>query len=263
MSLPETIFLSDLFRHRARCDKGIDHGPGAFVWMHPPVHRILGWATRPSSFNSERHVWRLNQICAISDQQVYVKGIPSVSNVFTLDLLPSLLDAHLLNNNGHKLGLIVDFVFNSKTGKILYYLISRSDPRLPGSSRWRLSLDRIVDQHPGRVEVNARVLDELPLSRSSIKQDLLRQTRNFREQFNQFTSLASDKLEGWLDESLSEEKNDLYPSSNYKEDFDSILDWDDNNSDYLGKDRNDNISDGSYKREKYSNIESNEEDPWV
>ena len=37
-------------------------GTGENVWMHPPVHRILGWSSRPSNFDLKRNVWRLNQI---------------------------------------------------------------------------------------------------------------------------------------------------------------------------------------------------------
>ena len=43
MSLPEQLLLSDLLRRRVRCDQGLDHGAGALAWMHPPVHRLLGW----------------------------------------------------------------------------------------------------------------------------------------------------------------------------------------------------------------------------
>jgi hypothetical protein len=61
-----------------------------------------------------------------------------------------------------------------RSGRILHYLVARSDPRLPGSSRWRLSPDRIVDQQPGRVFTALRGLDDLPVARASVRQQLLR-----------------------------------------------------------------------------------------
>ena len=29
----------------------LNYGNGENVWMHPPVHRILGWYSRPSNFD--------------------------------------------------------------------------------------------------------------------------------------------------------------------------------------------------------------------
>ncbi|MGA0162227.1 MAG: RNA methyltransferase, partial [Vulcanococcus sp.] len=49
MSLPEQLLLSELLRRRVRCDQGLDHGVGVAAWMHPPVHRLLGWFSKPSA----------------------------------------------------------------------------------------------------------------------------------------------------------------------------------------------------------------------
>ena len=54
---------------RVRCDQGLDHGPGIMAWMHPPVHRLLGWVSRPSALRTSRDVWRLDQCRGFDDQQ--------------------------------------------------------------------------------------------------------------------------------------------------------------------------------------------------
>ena len=98
-----------------------------------------------------------------------------------------------------------------RSGRILHYLVSRSDPRLPGSSRWRLSPDRIVDQQPGRVFTALRELDDLPLARASVRQAFLQRSRRWRQQVGEETSRLRDqvqqvgdrfeeRLEGWLEE---------------------------------------------------------------
>ena len=56
----------------------LNYGNGENVWMHPPVHRILGWYSRPSNFDLKRNVWRLNQITQIIDNEIYVKGDPAI-----------------------------------------------------------------------------------------------------------------------------------------------------------------------------------------
>ena len=78
--------------------------------------------------------------------------------------------------------------------------MARSDPRLPGSSRWRLTPERIVDHQPGRVITALAGLDDLPLTRASVRQDLLRRTQRWREQLRDMGDRAGDRLEGWLDD---------------------------------------------------------------
>ena len=77
MTLPEQLLLSDLLRRRTRCQQGLERGSGVAVWMHPPVHRVLGWVTRPSMFGSERLVWRLDQLAAVLELELLVKGDPA------------------------------------------------------------------------------------------------------------------------------------------------------------------------------------------
>jgi hypothetical protein len=213
LSRPDQILLSDLLRHRVRCDQGLDHGPGVMAWMHPPVHRLLGWVSRPSALRTRRLVWRLDQWRGLSEQEVFVKGPPAEADLVTLERLPTLLEADLLDRQGERLGSIADLAVVPATGQILHYLVSRSDPRLPGSSRWRLTPDRIVDQCPGQVSTALRELDELPLARSSVRQDLLRRSRSWREQLQQIGDRAGERLEGWLEEPPWEEPPDEGPEA--------------------------------------------------
>ena len=140
MAIPKKLLFSDLLKHNVRCGKGIDHGPVTNPWMHPPVHRILGLVNRPSNLRVERELWRLDQLQGINEQEVYVKGSCSLSDEQTLDRFPTLMYANVFNRNGQKLGLLVDFLFETKHGNIKYYLVSRSNPIIPGTSRWRLSI---------------------------------------------------------------------------------------------------------------------------
>ncbi len=179
--------------------------------MHPPVHRLLGWVSKPSAFQQRRLVWRLDQLRGLSEQEVFVKGEPAVSDVATVQGLPTLLQAQLLGKGGEPLGTVADAAVELRSGRIAHYLVARSDPRLPGTSRWRLSPDRIVDQRPGRVFTALGDLDELPLARASLRQDWLRRSRRWRDQmeressrlrerFQEAGGALEDRLEGWLEE---------------------------------------------------------------
>jgi len=204
LPLPRQLLVRDLLRLRVRCSEGLDRGPGVAVWMHPPVHRVLGWVSRPSSLGNRRLVWRLDQLRAIADLEALVKGAPADSDAATILRLPTLFDAVLLDRRRQPIGTVADAAVELRTGRILEYLVSRSDPRLPGSSRWRLSPERILDQQPGRVFTGLDGLDDLPLARAGVRQELLRRSRRWREQVQDVGARLEQRVEGWLEEPSQE-----------------------------------------------------------
>ena len=201
----------------------LNYGNGENVWMHPPVHRILGWSSRPSNFDLKRNVWRLNQISQIIDNEIYVKGEPAISDLATLNRFPTLIEANLININGSKIGVIADFLFEMKTGKIKYYLVSRSNPKIPGSSRWKLTIDNINDQQPGLVFCESNSLDDLPLIKSSIKNEFMQKGKKIFDRFDDMKNIASNRLEEWLEEDEDISQNlDFKQKSFYNNDRTSI-----------------------------------------
>ena len=227
MTKPTKLLLSNLFKHNVRCDQGIDHGPVVRAWMHPPAHRILGWVSRPSNLKLEREVWRLDQLKGLNNQEIYVKGNSSISDDQTLDRFPTLINANLFNKIGNKIGLVADFVFDVKNGNIQYYLVSRSNPLIPGSSRWRLSISQIIDQQPGSISSNIESLEDIPIHKASLREELLNKSRKWKTQFQDLTYKASDRLEGWinLQDVENESLDDSFISEQSVESYD---DWIDN-----------------------------------
>ena len=200
MKLPKEILLSELLNYCVQGNRALNYGNGENVWMHPPVHRILGWYSRPSNFDLKRNVWRLNQISQIIDNEIYVKGEPAISNLATLNRFPTLIEANLININGSKIGVIADFLFEMKTGKIKYYLVSRSNPKIPGSSRWKLNIENIHDQQPGLVFCESSSLDDLFLIKSSLKNEFLQKGKKIFNRFDDMKNIAANRLEDWLEE---------------------------------------------------------------
>jgi len=219
LKLPKEILLSELLNYSVKGNKALNYGNGENVWMHPPVHRILGWYSRPSNFDLKRNVWRLNQISQIIDNEIYVKGDPAISDLATLNRFPNLIEANLININGSKIGVIADFVFEMKTGKIKYYLVSRSNPKIPGSSRWQLNIENINDQQPGLVFCESNSLDDLSLIKSSIKNEFLQKGKKIIDRFDDMKNIASNRLEDWLEEDEDINQNlDLKQKSFYNGD---------------------------------------------
>ena len=200
MKLPKEFLLSELLSHNVKGNTALNYGNGENVWMHPPVHRILGWYSRPSNFDLKRNVWKLNQISQIIENDIFVKGDPAISDLATLNRFPNLIEANLVNSKGSKIGVVADFLFEMKTGNIKFYLISRSNPRIPGSSRWKLNLENIVDQQPGLVFCSSLSLDDLPLVKSSFKNQFLKKGKNIINRFDDMKNTATSRLEDWLEE---------------------------------------------------------------
>ena len=218
MKLPKEYLLSDLLNHNVKSNLTLNYGNGENVWMHPPVHRILGWYSRPSNFDLKRNVWKLNQIGQIIDNDVYVKGDPAISDLATLNRFPSLINANLINSEGSKIGLIADFLFDMKTGNIKFYLVSRSNPKIPGSSRWKLNIKNIIDQQPGLVFCSFLSLDELPILKSSLKYDFFKKGKKIINRFDDMKNIATNRLEDWLEEDEDiNQKQDFKQKSFYNE----------------------------------------------
>ncbi|MBW3042981.1 PRC-barrel domain-containing protein [Prochlorococcus marinus] len=260
MSIPNKLLFSDFLKHNVRCDKGIDHGPVVAAWMHPPAHRILGWISRPSNLRLEREVWRLNQLKGINQHELYVKGNGSSSDDQTLDRFPTLMKANVFNSNGEKLGLIADFVFEPKKGNIQYYLVSRSNPLIPGTSRWRLSLSQIIDKQPGSISCDIHTFEDLPIHKASLREEFLSKSRKWKNQFQDLTYKASDRLEGWIDEQIIENENTSFNDSFISEDnSDSYDDWIDN----LDIDSSEEFNRMNESRRKTSSTNDRDLDPWI
>ena len=256
MSIPNKLLLSDLLKHNVRCDQGIDHGPVIAPWMHPPVHRILGWISRPSNFRLQREVWRLDQLKGLNEHEIFVKGVYSISDDQTIERLPTLMNANVFNRSGQKLGLIADFLFELKNGNIQYYLVSRTNPRIPGTSRWRLSISQIIDKQPGSISCDIDTFEDLPIQKASLKEEFLSKSRKWKTQFEDLTYNASDRLEGWIDDQINE--NEKYDESyNSQNNFDSHDDWIDNidSSEELNR----------MNKKNRQTISTNEKDldPWI
>ena len=211
MKLPKEFLLSELLSHNVKGNTALNYGSGENVWMHPPVHRILGWYSRPSNFGLKRNVWKLNQIRQIVENDIFVKGDPAISDLATLNRFPNLIEANLVNTEGSKIGVIADFLFEMKTGNIKFYLISRSNPRIPGSSRWKLNLEKIIDQQPGLVFCSSLSLEDLPLVKSSFKNQFLKKGKKIINRFDDMRNTATNRLEDWL-----EDDEDINQNSEFK-----------------------------------------------
>ena len=260
MAIPTKLLLSNLLQHNVRCNQGIDHGPVISPWMHPPAHRILGWVSRPSNIRLQKEVWRLDQLKGINEQEVYVKGNCSISDDKTLERFPTLMNANIFNRDGQKLGLIADFVFETKKGNIQYYLVSRSNPLIPGTSRWRLSISQISDKQPGSISCDIDTFEDLPIHKASLREEFLNKSRKWKTKFQDFSYKTSDRLEGWIDDQITDNDNKIFNESyDFDNNLESYDDWIDN----LDIDSSEEFNRMNKRQRKKSLTNEKDLDPWI
>ena len=255
MNIPNKLLLSDLLKNNVRCESGIDHGLVINPWMYIPTHRLLGWVSRPSSFRLQREVWRLDQLRGLNQQEIYVKGPCSISDDQTLERFPTLLNANIFNRTGKKIGLIADFMFETKTGNIQHYLASRSNPLIPGTSRWRLSISKIIDKQPGSISCDIDTYEDLPIEKASLREEFFSKSRKWRSQFQEITYNASDRLEGWIEDQVSAHDNesfDDFPET--RKDSDLYDAWIDSSEEFNTM---------SKRNRNTNSINDRDLDPWI
>ena len=260
MPIQAKLLFSELLKHNVRCDKGIYHGPVTNPWMYLPAHRIFGLISRPSNLRVLREVWRLDQVKGFNDQEVYVKGLCSSTDDQTLDRFPTLMNANVFNRRGQRIGQIADFFFEIKNGNIEYYLVSRTNPLIPGTSRWRLSISQITDKQPGSISCDIDTFEDLTLHKASIKEEFFSKSRKLKNQFQDLTYNASDRLEGWIDDQISENFNE--PSDDryeIKDDQYSYDDWIDN----LDIDTLEEFNTMNEQQRKKGLANERDVDPWI
>ncbi len=259
MDIQNKLLLSDILKSNVRCENGIDHGPVVNPWMHPPVHRILGFISRPSNLRLQREVWRLDQIKGLNQQEVFVKGPCSISDNQTLERFPTLINSNVFSRKGQRLGLIADFFFEIKNGNIEYYLVSRTNPLIPGTSRWLLSLSKIIDKQPGSISCDIDSFEDLPIQKASFKEEFLSKSRKWKTQFEDLTYNASDRLEGWIDDQIRESEFESINDTSTIDSDPSYDDWVDN----LDIDSLEEFNRMNKRSKKKGLTHESDLDPWI
>ena len=137
---------------------------------------------------------------------------------------------------------------------------SRTNPLIPGTSRWRLSISQIIDKQPGSVSCDIDTFEDLPIYKASLREEFLSKSRKWTTQFQDLTYKASDKLEGWIDEQISENENDMVDDSYISQtNDDSYDDWIDN----LDIDSSEEFNTMNKRQRKKGSTNERDLDPWI
>ena len=155
------------------------------VWMHPPVHRVLGFISKSGFLGTKKTAFNLAQIKTLGANSILVNGKPVSTDSEKVRQLESLLDCEVWSDAGNKIGRITDYLFNPKTGAITQYLFVSSGWGGIVGDIYLLPPSKILSFGSKRVLVSEAAAPRLAVYREGIKQKLTKAGNYFKEDYIQ------------------------------------------------------------------------------
>ncbi len=157
------------------------------LWMYPQAHRVMGVICRSGRFRGKRFVYKLPQLDSLGKGNIWVSGTPTETTDEQIQQLESLMDHEIWVDGGDRLGVIIDCMFNRKTGAITRYLFVDNPLRRLVGSPMTLSPTEMKGFGNHRVLVDERSMRRLQRERPSLKETWSNVREQAREEYGQVT----------------------------------------------------------------------------
>lgn len=157
------------------------------LWMHPPVHRVLGFICKSGFLGTKKTAFNLAQIKTLGTKSILVNAKPVETDSEKVRKLESLIGSEVWSDAGDKLGRIIDCLFNLKTGAITQYLFVSSGWGGIAGDVYLLPPSQILSFGSKRVLVSEAVAQHLAVYREGIKQKLTKARNSLKEDYTQAT----------------------------------------------------------------------------
>lgn len=142
------------------------------LWSYPPMHRVLGFICKSGFLGRKKAAFKLDQIDAIGSNGVFTLAQPEATDADKVNRLESFVGYEVWTDSGDKLGKIVDYLFNYRTGQITSYLFSTNEIYGIGGDVYKLPPHKILSFGQQRVLVPEKVVPRLKLVREGFQQKL-------------------------------------------------------------------------------------------
>ena len=202
---PDTIRQSDLL-HRLVLDRTTTEELGRVevIWMHPPIHRVLGFICKSSLLGGKRFAFNLNQLQRLGANSIIVSSQPVETNATEIGHLESLIGLELWTEAGTQLGRITDCLFNLRNGVIVAYLFRSDGWRGVTQGVYQLSASQIVSFGKKRVLVSESAMHACQLYEAGVEQKLSQVGKRVQSSYLETAQELQDSFTDWRS-SLSEQ----------------------------------------------------------
>lgn len=213
---PEVVRQSDLLNQLVLDRSSMaELGHIDVLWMHPPVHRVLGFICKSGFLGTKKTAFNLSQIKTLGANSILVNAKPVETDAEKVRQLESLINCEVWSDAGNKTGRIVDYLFNFKTGEIIHYLFVSNGWGGIAGSVYLLPPSKILSFGNKRVLVSEAATQNLAVYSEGIKRKLSKARNIFKEDYilatQELRSLAEQAKDGVqsLNEQLKEGTQNL------------------------------------------------------
>jgi len=185
---PEVVRQSDLLNQLVLDRNTMEElGHVDVLWMHPPVHRVLGFICKSGFLGTKKTAFNLAQIRTLGANSILVNAKPVETDSEKVRQLESLINCEVWSDAGNKIGRITDCLFNFKTGAITEYLFISNGWGVIANGVYLLPPSKILSFGNKRVLVSEAAAQTLAVYREGIKQKLTKASNFLKEDYIQAT----------------------------------------------------------------------------
>jgi uncharacterized protein YrrD len=187
-TLPDVIRQSDLLNQLVLDRTTMEAlGRVEVMWMYPSAHRVLGFVCKAGAFGAKKTAFKLGQISTLGANGILTHNQPEATDATKVRQLESLLNCEVWSDVGNKIGKIVDYLFNVKSGTITHYLIASSGWAGIAGELYQLPPSQVLSIGRTRVLVTEAAAQTFAVYQSGIKQTLAKATSVLKEDYSQAT----------------------------------------------------------------------------
>lgn len=157
------------------------------MWAYLPSHRVLGFVCKSGFMGVNKAAFKLSQIVAFGENGILTHSQPEETTAEKVNKLESIINCEVWSDTGNKIGKVVDFLFNVRSGEITEYLfVSNGWSGITGEV-YLLPPKYILNPGNKRLLVSESAIQSFKLHREGIKQKLFKVREVVREDYTQAT----------------------------------------------------------------------------
>ncbi len=171
------------------------------LWMYPQAHRVLGVICKGGGLlGKKRWAYKLPQIESLNQGNIWIEGPGNETSPEQIRQLQTLIDHEIWVDGGDRLGVIVDCLFNRKTGQITQYLFVNNRLRQLIDASNPLRPEEILSFGNNRVLVSPQAVARLRRERPNLRETFSQMKEQARSEYEQVTSQTQERVRNWGEE---------------------------------------------------------------
>lgn len=171
------------------------------LWMYPQAHRVLGVICKGGGLISKkRWAYKLPQIESLTQGNIWIEGPGNETSPEQIRQLQTLIDHELWVDGGDRLGVIVDCLFNRKTGQITQYLFVNNRLRQLIDASNPLRPEEILSFGNQRALISPKAVARLRRERPNLRQTFSQMKDQAKTEYEQVTHQTQERVRNWGEE---------------------------------------------------------------